>query len=441
MRRTESPTNPSVDIQDLMSRVPVLEFLTLHPVPHVVAMDRRFVYINPAAVTLFDAQEPADLLGRDITTLIHPLDHGRILTRIETLDEIHSANTPAITRIQTLTGRTKRIISSSMSLAVGNLQLVVASGTEITSRYHRAILEADRNFQRLFENMHDVFYRTDSDHRLTLVGPAVTKMLGYLPEEVIGLPAADFYVHPEKRAEVVNLIKSRGEIKDRPALLRHKLGHGVHVSVSSKAIYDREGMVIGMEGVFRDVTEQVKSKEQLQQLATTDELTGILNRRAFLDRAERVVKRLRRTPESCLFLIMDLDRFKVINDQHGHLSGDRMLKKFVQVILANLREIDIFGRLGGDEFAVILTNCPLDQGTNLFERILQELEKASVPLTGAVRASISTSIGVTQLSPEDLPLSLALARADRALYQAKEDGGGCFRFHMATGDGLVALDS
>ncbi len=418
-------------IEGLLTQFSGLDLLRLHPSPHALTHDRKIIFLNAAAIQLFEGNNAADLLGKDITTLIHPLDHGRILGRLQNLDQSYSFNLPTEQRIYTLSGKVKRITSTSSLLEIGGHTLILVTGTEITASMEHEISASEQNFQRLFENMLDVFYRTDSEQRLTLLGPAVFNMLGYKPEEVIGLPAAAFYCNPEEREKLISAIKKDREIKNFSAQLRHKNGQSVEVEITSKAIFSVEGHFLGMEGIFRDVSEQVAFKKQLHHLATIDELTGILNRRSFIEQAIRTIKNLRRHPQNCLLAVIDLDKFKLINDLHGHLGGDRVLKVFVSFFAKSLRETDIFGRLGGDEFAILFGNCSLDEGSEIFSRILDKMKKISIHMPDAVQLTISASLGLTLLSPEDLPFSRALARADKALYLAKKKGGACFAIEPA----------
>ncbi|WP_051690575.1 sensor domain-containing diguanylate cyclase [Acidithiobacillus thiooxidans] len=316
----------------------------------------------------------------------------------------------------------KHIISVSSLIEIAGHTLVLAAATELSEEMGHEISQSEQNFQRLFENMLDVFYRTDSEQNLTLVGPAALGVLGYLPEEVIGLPASSFYFDPQARANIVTAVKKHGKVQNFPARLKHKDGHIVDVEITSSAIYSEDKQFLGMEGLFRDVSEQVVIKEKLHRLATIDELTGILNRRAFLEKANHLIKHLRRQPEYSLLAVIDLDKFKPINDRYGHLSGDRVLKVFVSLFKETLRETDVFGRLGGDEFAIIFRKCTMTEGLEILERIQEKMQKISIRLSDN-EVSISASIGLTELHEEDLPFSLALARADRALYQAKQNGG------------------
>ncbi|WP_445937493.1 diguanylate cyclase domain-containing protein [Pseudomonas sp.] len=157
---------------------------------------------------------------------------------------------------------------------------------------------------------------------------------------------------------------------------------------------------------------------QLEDLAATDELTGLCNRRHFLRLASRELEELRNGRQHGLALL-DLDHFKRINDVHGHAAGDRVLQTFAAVARACLRDGDVVARYGGEEFVLLLPNTEADQFTACCERLREAFSRAE-PL-GVKVASLSVSIGMTLLTVHD-DLDEALQRADQALYQAKRDG-------------------
>lgn len=157
---------------------------------------------------------------------------------------------------------------------------------------------------------------------------------------------------------------------------------------------------------------------QLEELAATDELTGLCNRRHFLRLAGLELQGLRCGRQHGLALL-DLDHFKRINDVHGHAAGDRVLQTFAAVARACLRDGDVIARYGGEEFVLLLPNTEADQFTACCERLREAFSRAE-PL-GVKVASLSVSIGMTLLSSND-DLDEALQRADQALYQAKRDG-------------------
>ncbi|RBM03680.1 PAS domain S-box protein [Acidithiobacillus ferridurans] len=413
-------------IQDILNKFTGIEFIKTHPIAHALTINRKFVFLNQSAISLFDANDASQLLRKDITSFIHPLDHGRILERLEKLNEYMPRNPPTEQRLYALSGNVKRIISTSTFYQIDNCDLVMTTGVEITEAIGYEISESEKNFQRLFENMLDVFYRTDKNQLITLIGPAVQQVTGYQPEEVIGMRADYFYVNPEIRKSLIEVLKKEGSIKNFHSQLKHKNGMTVDVEISSKAIYSPEGQFLGIEGVFRDISEQIMIKRQLEHLAQTDELTGILNRRSFIELGTRIVKQLRRKHECNYLIIFDLDKFKAINDTYGHLNGDKVLVNVVNVIIETLRETDIFGRLGGDEFAIIARNCSAEESYNMLDRILDSVQNRIILMSDGTKINIYLSIGLTHLTNGDLPLSVAMARADRQLYQAKNRGGACY---------------
>lgn len=155
-------------------------------------------------------------------------------------------------------------------------------------------------------------------------------------------------------------------------------------------------------------------------LATTDQLTQLLNRRGFDLLANQAIQEARRNPNSLCALLLDLDNFKNLNDSHGHLAGDEVLRGFANKLRDNLRQSDIICRWGGEEFILLLKDTSLEQARLLAEKIRQQTEQSSFSYKGA-SLPITTSIGLAELHADD-SLSELLARADRALYRAKQSG-------------------
>lgn len=159
---------------------------------------------------------------------------------------------------------------------------------------------------------------------------------------------------------------------------------------------------------------------QLEDLASTDELTGLYNRRHFLRRAEAELSRLRAGHRSGLALI-DLDYFKRINDQHGHATGDRVLQTFAAVARSCLRDDDVLARYGGEEFVLLLPSTDAEQFSACCERLREAFANAQ-PLDVQLQAGqLSLSVGLTLLEAGD-DLDESLQRADEALYRAKKNG-------------------
>jgi diguanylate cyclase (GGDEF)-like protein len=157
---------------------------------------------------------------------------------------------------------------------------------------------------------------------------------------------------------------------------------------------------------------------QLENLASTDELTSLYNRRHFLRLADRELSNLSAGRQHGLALI-DLDHFKRINDQHGHAVGDRVLQSFANMARTNLRDRDVLARYGGEEFVLLLPNSDAEQVALCCERLREGFSR--IELAGTDVSGLSLSIGMTLLQPGD-ELDDALQRADQALYRAKRNG-------------------
>ena len=158
----------------------------------------------------------------------------------------------------------------------------------------------------------------------------------------------------------------------------------------------------------------------IEEMASTDKLTGLLNRQVFVILIEKLLAEYRREPRPISVLLADVDHFKSINDRHGHLAGDRILSGIAGLLQNGLRKSDIAVRWGGEEFLVVLKNCDLEQATILAEKLRQTIEQAGFEENGTP-VSVTVSIGVSQYDGAELP-DQAINRADEALYAAKDQG-------------------
>jgi diguanylate cyclase (GGDEF)-like protein/PAS domain S-box-containing protein len=183
-----------------------------------------------------------------------------------------------------------------------------------------------------------------------------------------------------------------------------------------------------------NVTALELAQQALVMQATTDELTGVANRRAFFQALGVEFGRLRRHPSlHCSVLALDLDHFKLVNDTWGHAAGDAVLKHFTRVVSGHIRVGDVLGRTGGEEFTMFLPDTALDEAEALAERLRQRVSLESLQFDGHAIA-ITVSIGVTVLTASDADAAEAVARADRALYEAKHAGRNAVRRWSADAD-------
>ena len=184
----------------------------------------------------------------------------------------------------------------------------------------------------------------------------------------------------------------------------------------------------------QDITTRKLLEFDLKKLAETDELTGLKNRRKFLETADKALARLKRENIPASIFIVDLDRFKTINDTHGHAVGDQALCHAANQFKRATRRGDLIARIGGEEFAVLLPNTDEWGAVMVAERVREFVASAPAD-TEAGKLNLTSSIGVTSLYIGDRTPDAALGRADDALYRAKEEGRNRVR---ATTDGFLS---
>ena len=214
------------------------------------------------------------------------------------------------------------------------------------------------------------------------------------------------------------------ELYDNPQLDDHceiELKDGRTLERHSTVLRGEQEQYLGRVWFFRDITAQKKHEAALIQLARHDPLTGTANRRYFFERAEQEFMRSRRYQAPLSIALIDVDHFKHINDQHGHATGDEVLKLLSEKITALLRESDLLARIGGEEFAILMPSTGLAGAALMAERLRMTIAEEASPVAGLM-LHLRFSAGVTQLKAQDQSIEDCLRRADEAMYKAKQAG-------------------
>lgn len=404
-----------------------LRLLQMLPAAVLITQDGAIRFANAASMELLEAPSTESLIGRLSGDFVHPMDQVRSSNRIQQVAVPEQAGRPNKSsefRIRTARGNLRMVLISSVAMEWEGAPAVLMCGLDMThqSEIEAQLRESEQNFRRLFDSLQDVYYRTNAQGVVQHVGPGVRRVLGYEPHEIEGRTAESYYPQSTDRDAFKAAIMEHGEVSDFPGQMVRRDGTVIDISISSHALYDHAGNFAGVEGIYRDVTQRKNLERELQRLATTDMLTGIANRRAFLETAESAYAHSRRSGEPLTLLMLDLDHFKSINDRFGHLEGDRALVAFAQAVKSQLRASDAVGRLGGEEFGVLLPLTTLAEGLEAAARILHSVRALELTDDTGQAYRITTSLGVGAFRQSDRSLRDMLDRADQALYLAKRRG-------------------
>lgn len=262
---------------------------------------------------------------------------------------------------------------------------------------------------------------TSLELKYIAINQAYCDIVGFTKEELFQMIPFDF-VHPDDRKIDQPLLQKLldGKTASFSSTKRyiHKLGHVVWGQATVSLVRDDKGHPQYFVTQIQDISELVEAQAKLKSMALTDYLTGCLNRRAFLEQLNGEVKRCKREKGSVSLILIDIDLFKQVNDNYGHLAGDHILQKFSACLSENCRPYDSIGRYGGEEFIVALPNTDLSLAITIAERLRSGVEALRFP--DYPQVYLTSSFGVATLQTEDNDnLDSLILRADNALYEAK----------------------
>jgi diguanylate cyclase (GGDEF)-like protein/PAS domain S-box-containing protein len=308
--------------------------------------------------------------------------------------------------------------------------------------------ESEARFRAVAETAQDAIILIDAGGGVRFWNRSAERILGYSAAEAQEMKVHDIIVPQRFRAEANAALvgfaaTGTGAVLGKTVELAaiRKDGREIPIELSVA------GVEIGSErdavAVIRDITERKRNEERILQLARFDALTGLANRTVFAEGVQLAIARAQRGGKGFAVLYLDLDHFKDVNDTLGHPIGDRLLKSVAERLKAAIRETDTVARFGGDEFAVLAADIeePADAG-NLGAKLLKAIGEPVVIDGNEIRSG--TSVGISVYGPDSPDPEILLSHADVALYRAKSEGRGTFRFFTDAMDdevrSRVALD-
>ncbi|MEQ6377920.1 EAL domain-containing protein [Bacillaceae bacterium S4-13-56] len=420
----------------LLQDINLQQIVELIPTAVIIFMRENWeiVYLNPAAIELLGGGEKDEFIGHQILSYIHPDEQLFIQKRVLSLDNGITNPKKKIRMVQK--GLQLRYVESTSKLLTFHGQPCILSvSADITEKklVEDALMESESRFRSLFENNANAVFSLDLEGNFTSVNTIAEQMAGYTEAELLTMNISDIF-YPDDLPQIYkNMIKvSKGIPVNYETKIFHKNGHLIHIGITVVPI-KVNNKIVGQYGIALDITLKVireqkikESEERYQELALHDPLTGLPNRRKFVDQAEQLLEKYKKKKKSISFLFIDLDRFKLVNDTMGHETGDLLLKMVATRLEGCIQKEDLICRVGGDEFIIGLPNYTMEETSKIAQLILDTIGR---PFNINIHELfITPSIGISIFPKDGRLVSSLLKEADTAMYRAKELGKNNFQY-------------
>jgi diguanylate cyclase (GGDEF)-like protein/PAS domain S-box-containing protein len=277
--------------------------------------------------------------------------------------------------------------------------------------------QTKEHLENLIESCVDAIISLDMEGKIQFCNRSTENLLGKPAAEALDASLADFCTEGKQAAQqLIETIHQKQKVQNYEIELTTHLNHQIIASVSASVLQDAEGKKVGIITIVKDITEQKKLENELQELSIKDNLTSLFNQRHFYRVLEKEMIRASRQKHPLCLLLLDLDNFKHLNDTQGHLAGDRILEHIGTIIRESTREhVDHAFRYGGDEFTIILTETTARQATEVAERV----QRSAIQ---SFNNTLTLSIGLAEFQLSQR-LEDFINVADKAMYEAKRTGG------------------
>jgi len=299
------------------------------------------------------------------------------------------------------------------------------------TRTEEELFRSETFLSTIFDSFHDPLSIVDRDYNIIKFNDAYLRLKSKQPKDLYNKKCYEALYKRDRMCEdcVVEKTLQSTDPCAKEKLVLVENGLEAWIEIYTYPIFDRNRNVTHVIQYARDITDRKKEEEEkkllisnLNHLSTTDSLTELFNRRALIDTLHHEIDRAQRYESDLSLILCDLDRFKNINDTHGHAAGDEALQAVARALKSSLRKADIVGRYGGDEFMIILPETSLDGAKLLAEKIRSAVSDIVLELPGNKRLNLSLSLGVANCCSPIENIDTLVNLADAALYVSKHGG-------------------
>lgn len=386
----------------------------------------KFLYVSPNVSYLLGFAA-AEVLDKKVADFVHPEDYQELVDDFAGIMKSKMKRGEFECRICNKKGLWRYYNFRVYKEQLGKRIILNGIARDISRQkmVENALAESEARFRNILQDVQSVAVEgIDEQGTIIYWNKASENLYGYTQAEALGEKFLDLIVPKSKKQQFREMLTQAFEQKNPlpPQEMKMQKKDGAEIVIySSTSLINDDKVSLELYFFDIDVSEQKKTEQELQRLASTDFLTGLFNRRYFIHFAEKELERFKRYQNPFALLIIDIDYFKNVNDTYGHAAGDKTLIAVAQKLRENLRSADVLGRIGGEEFAVILPNSALKEAYLIAERI--RLDLAKTPTHYKKQKIFTTvSIGVTATTKITKDFDQLFKLADDALYQAKKAG-------------------
>ncbi len=377
-------------------------------------------------------------LDKEDEQLAHDLGVSRFLIK-----PLAPADIIAVVK-EVISEKAKRAAPAETSTSLDESTFLKLYNERLVTKLKHKVQESDKalsSLENIMESIADGVVVIDKNYTIIQANSSAENFSGVEKKELIGRKCYEMAHHRSSPCEGPNIICPHYQLFQRGENLVKVLhthvdvrGDERHVEINASPIKDSKGRIFAMVETYRDIMEKYSDDElvklvkrlndaqtHLKHMAITDDLTGLHNRRYIVERLDEEFERARRSGHPLSLIMLDIDRFKQINDTYGHLFGDVVLRVIAVRLKSSIRKHDIVGRVGGEEFLVICPDSLLADTLVVAERIRKVINEENIS-DGTQQVKVALSAGVTIIQGSDVSSDRIFSRADSALYKAKEEG-------------------